>query len=105
MSSLLDVMTRRPRPLTDLADEDLVGQFPSLRHPSGDGRHWIVNVHGDVSAAARLTLGKRLLLKLLQRTMRASDEAFASELFQQRIARFVARDRPGRRIAVQIGES
>jgi phosphatidate phosphatase APP1 len=103
--SLLAVMTRRPRPLTNLADEDRVVLFPSLGHLSRDGRHWIVNVHGDVSTAARLTLGKRLLLKLLQRTMRASNEAFASELFQQRIARFVARDLPGRRIAVQIAGS
>lgn len=105
MSSLLDVMTRRPRPLTNLADEDRVVLFPTLGHLSQDGRQWIVNLHGDVSAATHLTLGKRLLLKLLQRTMRASNEAFASELFQERIARFVARDRPGRRIAVQIGDT
>jgi len=104
MSSLLDVMTRRPRPLTNLADEDRVVLFPSLGYLSSDQRHWVVHLHGDVSAAAKLSLGKRLLLKLLQRTMRASNEAIASELFQQRIARFVASDRPGRRIAVRIGE-
>lgn len=104
MSSLLDVMTRRSRPLTNLADEDRVVLFPTLGQLSRDGRHWIVNVHGDVSAEGQLTLGKRLLLKLLQRTMRASNEAFGSELFQQRIARFVARDRSGMRIAVQIGD-
>jgi phosphatidate phosphatase APP1 len=101
---LLDVMKRRPRPLTNLADEDRVVLFPSLGHLSRDERHWIVDFHGDVSAAGKLTLGKRLLLKLLQRSMRANEAAITSELFQERIARFVARDRPGRRIAVRIGE-
>ncbi len=105
MSNLLAAMTRRPRPLTNLAEEDRVVLFPSLGHLAEGGRRWIVNLHGDVSAAGRMTLGKRLLVKMLQRTMRASDEAIASELFQQRIARFIARDRPGRRIAVRIGET
>jgi phosphatidate phosphatase APP1 len=104
MTSLLDVMKRRPRPLTNLAGEDRVVLFPALGHLSRDGEHWIVNVHGDVSAAGRLSLGKRVLLKLLQRTMRVGDEEFASDLFQQRIARFLALDRPGRRVAVRIGE-
>src|SRR5262245_32688336 len=105
MSRLLDVMRRRPRPLTDLADGDRVVLFPSLGYLSSDQRHWIVQIHGDVSAAGRMTLGKRLLLKLLQRTMRATNEDFASPLFQERIARFLAQDRPGRRIALRIGEA
>jgi Phosphatidate phosphatase APP1, catalytic domain len=104
MTSLLEVMTRRAKPLTTLRSEDRVVLFPSLGHLSQGGEHWIVNVHGDVSATGRLTLGKRVLLKLLQRSMRASNEAFACELFRERIARFVAFDRPGRRIAVRVGE-
>jgi phosphatidate phosphatase APP1 len=98
-------MTRRPRPLTNLADEDRVVLFPSVGYLDAGGEHWIVNVHGDVSAAARKpSLGKRMLLKLLQRSMRATREDFASDLFQRRMARFLALDRPGRRIAVQVGE-
>jgi len=105
MTSLLDVMKRRPRPLTNLACGDRVVLFPTLGHLSADGRHWIVNVHGDVSAGGRLTLGKRVLLKLLQRTMRVDEQAFASELFRHRIDRFLAQDRPGRRIAVRIAHA
>src|SRR4051812_19940419 len=101
MTSLLDVMRRRPRPLTNLARGDRVVIFPSLGHLSRDGRHWVVHVHGDVSSVGKMTLSRRVLLKLLQRAMRASNEDFSSELFQDRIARFVARDRPGRRIAVE----
>jgi phosphatidate phosphatase APP1 len=104
MTSLLDVMTRRPRPLTTPARGDRVVLFPSLGHLSRDGRQWIVHVHGDVSTTGKMTLGRRVLLRLLQRTMRASDEELASSLFQERIARFVARDRAGRRIALELGQ-
>jgi hypothetical protein len=104
MNSLLDAMTRRPRPITNLADEDRVVLFPSLAHLSPDGEHWIVDVHGDVSAPSKLTFSKRMLLKLLARAMRASQPEIASPLFQERIARFVASDRHGRSIAVRIGD-
>jgi hypothetical protein len=104
MTLLLDVMTRRPRPLTNLADEDRVVLFPSIGHLSREGNEWLVHVHGDVSAPGTMTIAKRVLLRLLQRSMRCASEELATELFQQRIARFVARDRPGKRIALQIGE-
>ena len=104
MTSLLDAMKRRPRPLTNLADEDRVVVFPTLARLSPDGAYWSVPIHGDVSTPVKLSLGKRVLLKLLKRSMRASDDEFASPLFQERIARFVAADRHGRRIAVRIGD-
>jgi len=104
MTAALDSMTRRHRPLTNLAANDRVVLFPSLGHLARDNQHWVFDVHGDVFAVGQVSLGKRVLLKLLKRTMRASDEAFASPLFHQRIARFLAVDRPGRRIAVRIGE-
>jgi phosphatidate phosphatase APP1 len=105
MTSLLDVMTRRPRPLTNLADEDRVVLFPSVGHLDATGQHWIIDVHGDVSAAAKKpSLGKRMLLRLLQRSMRATREDFSSDLFQRRMARFLALDRPGRRIAVEVAD-
>jgi hypothetical protein len=103
MSTLLEAMKRRPRPPTNLADEDCVVLFPSLGHLSADGKHWVIDVHGDVSSAGRLNLGKRVLLKLLQRAMRAPAEEIAGPLFQDRIRRFVAHDRPGRRIVVRVG--
>jgi phosphatidate phosphatase APP1 len=102
MTSLLDAMTRRPRPLTNLAGGDRVVLFPSLGYLSRDQRHWIIDVHGDVSAPGKISLGKRVLLKLLKRAMGAADEEMTSPLFQARIERFVACDRPGRRMAVRI---
>jgi len=104
MPSLLAAMTSRSRPITNLLTEDQVQLFPTLASRAADGRQWLVNVHGDVSAPAGISFGKRMLLKLLQRTMRASNEDFATPLFQERIRRFLATDRPGRRIAVRIGD-
>lgn len=101
---LLARMTRRPASPSNLDGEDQVVLFPSLGHLSRDGRQWIVGVHGDVFAPGQLGLTKRVLLKLLQRAMRVPDEAMRSEIFQQRIARFVAFDRPGLRMAVRIAD-
>jgi phosphatidate phosphatase APP1 len=104
MTSILDAMTRRSRPQTNLAREDRVVLFPSLGQLSASGEDWLVNVHGDVSSAGKIGLAKRMLLKLLKRAMGAAHEDMAGPLFQERIARFIARDRPGRRMAVQIGD-
>jgi len=105
MTSLLDAMTRRrPRPLTNLARGDRVVLYPSVGYLSRDQRDWIVGVHGDISSAGKMSLGKRVLLKLLKRAMRASDDDVASPLFHERIDRFVAQDRRGIRVAVRIGD-
>jgi phosphatidate phosphatase APP1 len=97
-------MMSRPRPITNLAAEDQVQLFPSLAYPGPGGKDWIVNIHGDVSAPQPLSFGKRMLLKLLRRSMRATADDFASPLFQHRIRRFLAADRPGRRVAVRVGD-
>ncbi len=88
---------------SDVRKDDCVVLFPSLGRLEPDGKAWNIDIHGDVYARGRVGLGKRILLKLLQRAMRASDEAFQTPLFQQRIDRFLANDITGRRLAVQVG--
>jgi phosphatidate phosphatase APP1 len=95
-------MTSRKGPTTNLAAEDQVQLFPSLAYRAHNGGEWIVNVHGDIFAPQPASFSKRVLLKLLRRTMRATAEDFASPLFQERIRRFLAADRPGRRVAVRV---
>lgn len=104
MSSLLEEMTHRLRPPTNLVREDRVVLFPSLGHLAPDGQHWLIDVHGDVSAPGQMNLGKRMLLRLLRRSMRAKSEELDSPIFQDRISRFVASDRPGRRIVVRVAD-
>lgn len=89
---------------TNLTSDETVTLFPSLGHLEEDGRTWRVQIHGEVfSRAERVSLGKRILLKLLQRAMKASPEALDSDIFRQRIERFLAVDRAGKKIALQIG--
>jgi len=103
MTSLLAAMTSRKAPITNLGAEDEVQLFPSLAYHSTGG-DWVVNVHGDISTPQPLSFSKRMLLKLLRRTMRVTTEDFASPLFQERIRRFLAADRPGRRVAIRVGD-
>ena len=87
-----------------LTSEETVALFPSLGHLEDDGRTWRILVHGEVfSHSDRISLGKRILLQLLQRAMRASREDLQSEIFRQRIERFLAVDRAGKKITLQIG--
>ena len=89
---------------TNLTSDETVVLFPSLGHQEADGRGWRVHVHGEVfSQPEQISLGKRILLKILQRSMKAPPEALQSEIFKQRIERFLAVDRAGKKIALRIG--
>ena len=52
---------------TNLTSDETIALFPSLGHLEEDGRTWRIQVHGEVfSQADRISLGKRILLQLLQ---------------------------------------
>jgi phosphatidate phosphatase APP1 len=103
MNRLHDATMRRQRPLTKLGPDEQIVLFPSLAYKSPGGDEWIVDVHGDVFAVAPMGLGKRVLLRLLKRAMRATADDLATPLFQERIARFTAQNLAGKRIAVRVG--
>ncbi len=91
-------------PTKSTSDETVV-MFPSLGHLEDDGRTWRVLVHGEVfSRANRVSLGKRILLRLLQRAMKATSGDLQSDIFQQRIGRFLAVDHAGQRISLRVGD-
>lgn len=97
----------RSSPLdTNLTNDETVVLFPSLGHLSPDGQTWHVQVHGEVfSKQTTIGLAKRLLLRMLQRAMQAPDDEFGTPIFQQRIARWLASDERGKRIAIKVGPS
>lgn len=89
---------------TNLTSDETVVLFPSLGHLEPDGRTWRVHVHGEVfSQREQVGMGKRILLKILQRAMKVPLEALQSEIFKQRIERFLALDRPNKKIALRVG--
>lgn len=102
---LQPVLKRRSESLTNLQAEHQVVLFPTIGYRSADGRGWNVHIHGDVFSHKPIGLGKKFLLKLLQRVMKAPAGAFESELFRHRIQRFLASDEPGKRIAVKVGDA
>ncbi len=79
--------------------------FPTIGYRVADGRTWHVQVHGDVFSQRPVGLGKRFLLKVLQRVMRVPAGAFETQLFQHRIQRFLAHDEAGKQIAVKLGDA
>jgi hypothetical protein len=96
-------MTRRPLPVTSFAGNETVALFPSLGHLTDRGQMWQIPVHGEIYSHGRVGLGKRFLLKMLQRAMKAPDAAIQSELFRARISRFIANDCKGRVLSVRCG--
>src|SRR5437870_4913761 len=96
-------MMIRMKPLTNLQRDDDVTLYPSLASLQPDGKAWRVVVSGAVFRAGRLTLGKKLILGILRRAMRASREEFETELFRERVRGFVVDAAKGKRLAVRIG--
>jgi phosphatidate phosphatase APP1 len=78
--------------------------FPSYGHPTVDGRGWNLEINGLAFAPGKLTLRSKLVLKAMRRMMRAAPDAFESDIFQQRLAGFLALGQRGRRVTVRIGE-
>lgn len=94
----------RTKPLTNLEHDESVHLFPSLASLQPDGKAWRAAVSGIVFRDGRLTLGKKLILGILRRAMRASREEFETDLFRQRVRGFVVDASKGKRLAVRIGD-
>lgn len=89
---------------TNLRQDDGVLLFPSLASLQPDGTAWRAAISGIVFRDGRLTLGKKLILGILRRAMRASREEIESDLFQARVRGFVVDASKGKRLAVRVGD-
>ena len=99
------LLTRGDRAaLTDVSRDEVVALFPSLAHWQPETETWNIEVHGEVFSRGRVGIGKRLLLKMLQRAMRVPASDFDTDLFRERIDRFLAIDHHGRQLGVRIGD-
>jgi len=87
-----------------ISPENSVTLFPSLACRDGQVPAWKVLIQGDVfTTSEHIGLTKRLLLRFLQRLLKATDEMLQSEIFRDRIGRFLARDERGKSVQVRIG--
>jgi phosphatidate phosphatase APP1 len=89
--------------MTNLESQETVVFYPTfgVRESSGT---WRIPIAGTVYEPGYVGLTKRILLRLLQRVMRAQPWELQTALFQERIQGFIAATEPGKRVAVQVGE-
>ncbi len=88
---------------TNLDSHESVVFYPTYGVLEPDGVTWRIPVAGSVFEAGDVGIAKRLLLRLLQRLMRADRIDFQSPIFQDRIRGFIAAAEPGKRVAVRVG--
>jgi phosphatidate phosphatase APP1 len=96
-------MLVHPGVMTNLESQETVVFYPTFGVRQADGL-WRIPISGTVHEPGNVGLTKRLLLRLLQRVMRAEPWELQSALFQERIQGFVAATEPGKRVAVLVGE-
>lgn len=90
---------------TNLESQESVVFYPTYGVLEPDGVTWRIPVAGTVYEPGDVGITKRLMLRLLQRVMRADRIDFQSPVFQERIRGFTAAVEPGKRVAVRIGRS
>jgi phosphatidate phosphatase APP1 len=88
---------------TNLERHDAVVLYPTYGALEPDGVTWRIPVSGTVHGPGDVGLTKRVLLRLLQRVMKADRSDFQSPIFRERIRGFVAATEKGKRVAVRVG--
>jgi len=96
-------MITNTKPVTNLRRGESVMFFPSYGRLADDGKTWKVNICGAVIEPENVSIHKRLLLRLLNRVLKASPEELDSEVFKQRIRAFAAATERGKRVAIRVG--
>jgi len=96
-------MITNTQPITNLRDGESVMFFPSYGRQVDDGRTWKVNICGAVIEPENVRMHKRLLLRLLNRVLKATPEELDSDVFKHRIRAFAAATERGKRVAIRIG--
>jgi phosphatidate phosphatase APP1 len=88
---------------TNIVRGETVILYPTFGHLVDEGRNWRIHVRGTVYEPGQLGLRRRILIRLLQRAMKASRDDLDSDIFRQRIRGFLADTEKGKRVAVRIG--
>jgi phosphatidate phosphatase APP1 len=78
--------------------------YPSFAAPLPNSQGWVLRIQGCVFEPGVVDLRKRLMLRLLQKAMRADPSALDSDVFRQRIAGFVASPERGCQLNVLVGD-
>ncbi len=88
---------------SDIDVNETVVLYPGFGHLLEDGQTWRIPVFGTIYEPGELDFRKRIVLRVLRQVMKVPAEAFASEMFQNRIHCFIAATERGKRIVIRIG--
>lgn len=88
---------------TQIDASDVVVLYPALGSLESDGAAWRISIAGTVYREKKVSLGKRILLGLLRRAMKAPKEAMETAIFAERIQRFLQVAVRGRQIVIRAG--
>jgi phosphatidate phosphatase APP1 len=87
----------------EIESHQTVMVYPTFAHYDTSERTWQVSVRGSVHELGPNTLRRRLLLKILQKAMRAEPEDMQSEIFKRRVQGFLQLSEKGKQITVRLG--
>ena len=77
--------------------------YASFGYLSPDWRTWKIHIRGAVFEPFDDDHRDRLLVRLLRRAMKGETEILDSDIFRQRVSRFLAQHERGKRIAIRVG--
>jgi len=87
----------------EIESHQTVAVYPTFAHYDASERAWMVSVRGSVHEPGPNSLRRRLLLKILQKVMRARPEDMESAIFRRRVNGFLQLSEKGKRITVRVG--
>ncbi|HTN73894.1 MAG TPA: phosphatase domain-containing protein, partial [Pirellulaceae bacterium] len=90
--------------MTNLERQETVVFYPTYGVLSPAGDAWRIPVLGSVYESGNVGLTKRLMLRLLQRVMKADKLELQSPIFQERIRGFIAASEGGKHVSVRVGQ-
>ena len=90
--------------ITNLERQQSVVFYPTYGVLQPDGVTWRIPVAGTVFEHGPVGLTKRIMLRLLQRVMKADKAELQSAIFRERIRGFIAAAEKGKRVSVQVGQ-
>lgn len=97
MSATLDPSIQAP-------PSDQIELYPTIARRLPGQPAWQIIVQGRVVRIWRDNLHKRLVQRLLKRTLKMNDEEIASPIFEERISAFWVKPQRRRRVTVQIDD-
>jgi phosphatidate phosphatase APP1 len=89
---------------SDIRSDEQVVFYPTAAHQNAESGVWTVPIHGVIFEPEEGSVKRRVLLAVLRRSIKLDKEDEQSEIFRQRISKFLVDNERGKRIVVRLGK-